>query len=195
MLLYQRQLPQTEGVGCGVGDAADALRNVQSEENAMTEVNELTQEQIEELLSRINYGHLACSLDDRPYVVPTNFAYASPFIYVYTTEGMKTNIIDKNPHVCLQIEEIVDSGEWQSVVVEGDAERITDRSERELALRLVRRTNPSLTPAISIRWVNNWIRENHEVVYRINLTGVSGRSATKTKVMATFAQPGSRRMN
>jgi uncharacterized protein len=161
----------------------------------MTEVNELTQEQIEELLGRINYGHLACSLDDRPYVVPTNFAYEGKFIYVYTTEGMKTNIIDTNPHVCLQVEEIVDSGEWQSVVVEGDAERITDPSERELALKLVRRTNPSLTPAISIRWVNNWIRENHEVVYRIHLNSTSGRSARKTKIMATFAQSGSRRMN
>lgn len=161
----------------------------------MTEVIELTLEEIEEILKRTNYGHLACTVKDRPYVVPTHFAYERPFVYLYTTEGKKTEIIDKNPHVCLQMEEIVDSGQWQSVIISGDAERITDAAERELALSLVRRTNPSLTPAISIHWVDNWIRGNREVLYRIHPTSITGRSAHKTKVVATFAQPGSQRTN
>ena len=161
----------------------------------MTEVLELTKEEIEEILKKLNYGHLACTFEDYPYVVPTHFAYEGPFIYVYTTEGKKTNIIDRNPHVCLQIEEIVDPGEWMSIIVFGEAQRITDAAEREYALTVVRRTNPSLTPAISIRWIDNWIRGNHEVVYRIEPTSVSGRSAHKTKIMATFAQRGPLRMN
>ena len=161
----------------------------------MTEVVELTLEEIEEILKQLNYGHLACTFEDHPYVVPTHFAYERPFIYVYTTEGKKTNIIDKNPRVCLQVEKIVDSGEWMSIIVFGDAERITDAAEREFALTVVRKTNPTLTPAISIRWVDNWIRGNHEVVYRISPTATTGRSAHKTKIMATFAQRGPQRTN
>ena len=161
----------------------------------MTEVYELTAEEVEAFLRKASYGHLACSLDEQPYVVPTHFTFEPPFIYIYTTEGKKTHIIDQNPHVCLQIEEVVDNSDWVSVVVTGDAERIIDQAERQLAFDLVRRTNPGLTPALSIRWVDNWIRGNQEVLYRINPTAATGRSAHKTKIMATFAQPGTKSMN
>jgi nitroimidazol reductase NimA-like FMN-containing flavoprotein (pyridoxamine 5'-phosphate oxidase superfamily) len=159
----------------------------------MIEVQEMTNKEMEAVLRRVGYGHLACARDNRPYIVPIHYAYDKPNIYVYTTEGMKTDIIKDNPQVCLQIEEVVGNDDWRSIVVNGDAEQITDRNEREEAVKLILSINPTLTPAISIRWMDDWVRENREIVYCIKPGIVTGRSSVKVKIKAAFAQPVSRR--
>jgi nitroimidazol reductase NimA-like FMN-containing flavoprotein (pyridoxamine 5'-phosphate oxidase superfamily) len=150
---------------------------VGTEETIMIEVEELSEAEIEELLGRVGYGHLACSRANRPYVVPVHYAYQDGVIFVYTTEGKKSEIIKENPHVCLQAEEVTDNQHWQSVIVDGVAERITDGVEREKALELIIAVNPSLTPAVSIHWMDEWIRENIEAVYRVTPEHTSGRRA------------------
>ena len=152
-----------------------------------TEVLDLNEREIDDMLCRNNYGHFGCTLNDKPYVVPINFVYEMPFIYVYTTAGMKSQILDMNPQVCLQVEEIVDRSDWRSLVVQGNATRIIDPIERERIFKMILETNPTLTPAMSIRWTDNWIRENKEVVYRIDPTEKSGRYAQKLDVAATVA--------
>lgn len=153
-----------------------------------TEVLDLNNLEIEDMLRRNNYGHFACSLNDKPYVVPINFVYEMPFIFVYTTVGMKSQILDMNPQVCLQVEEIVSRGDWRSVIINGNATRIIDPVERERIFKLILDSNPTLMPAMSIRWTNNWIRENKEVVYRIDPIEMTGRCAQSLEVAATFAQ-------
>jgi nitroimidazol reductase NimA-like FMN-containing flavoprotein (pyridoxamine 5'-phosphate oxidase superfamily) len=162
------------------------------EDRAMIEVLEMAKREIDEVLARVGYGHLACAQNDRPYVVPIHYVYDKLKIYIYTTEGKKTDILDANPKVCLQVEEVVDNDEWKSVIVHGEAERVTDRKEREKAVKLVRSINPTLTPAISIRWMDQWIRENREVVYRIEPHSMTGRSTLKVKISAAFARPGAK---
>ena len=160
---------------------------------AMAEVEEMQNNEIEEVLQRICYGHFACSRNNQPYVVPINYAYDKPNIYFYTTEGKKTEIIRANPQVCLQVEEVVNNGDWRSVIVTGEAEQIVDRNEREEVLKMILATNPTLTPAISIRWMDNWVRENVEAVYRIKPSMVTGRSSVNVKTNAAFAQSGDKR--
>ena len=155
----------------------------------MIEVQEMSDKEIEDILQRVGYGHLACALDDQPYVIPIHYVYSRPNIYFYTTEGKKTEIIRANPQVCLQVEEVVDKGVWQSIVVNGDAERIAERKEREDAVKLILSTNPTLTPAISIRWMDDWVRENREAVYRITPKVITGRSSVNVKISAAFAKP------
>ncbi|MBK9766329.1 MAG: pyridoxamine 5'-phosphate oxidase family protein [Chloracidobacterium sp.] len=62
----------------------------------MLEVEELSRPQIVELLDRIDYGHLACSLNDLPYVIPVHFVHDNGEIFVYTTEGKKSRILSVN---------------------------------------------------------------------------------------------------
>ena len=143
--------------------------------HAMIEVKELSEDEISELLKRTGYGHLACSRDGEPYIVPIHFAYDDGEIYVYTTEGKKYEIIKKNPRVCLQAEHVVDNENWQSVIVDGEAVQIEDEKERERAMKLITAVNPTLTPAVSIRWMDSWVRENIEVIYRIRPLRTSGR--------------------
>ncbi|HQX54280.1 MAG TPA: pyridoxamine 5'-phosphate oxidase family protein [Pyrinomonadaceae bacterium] len=146
----------------------------------MLEVEELSRPQIVELLDRIDYGHLACSLNDLPYVIPVHFVHDNGEIFVYTTEGKKSRILSVNPRVCLQFEEVIDNQNWVSVIVDGEAARVTDHVERERILALIAEINPTLTPAVSIHWMDNWIRENIEVIYRIVPLEMNGRRAVRT---------------
>ena len=145
----------------------------------MIEVKDMTSAEIEALLERVRYGHLGCSQGNHPYVVPVHFAYEDRCIYLYTTEGKKSEMIDGNPEVCLQVEEVIDNENWASVIVVGDAEKLTESKDREKALAAVMTTNPSLTPAVSWRRIDSWVREQRdsEVIYRINRKTTSGRRA------------------
>ncbi len=141
----------------------------------MIEVTEMSNAEILKVLAGLNYGHLACSETDKPYVVPVNFAFDGAEIFIYTTDGKKSRIIDTNPQVCLQTEDVTDRQHWHSVIIDGITERITDPVERERVMKLILANNPTLTPALSIHWMDNWARENIEIVYRITPTMTSGR--------------------
>jgi nitroimidazol reductase NimA-like FMN-containing flavoprotein (pyridoxamine 5'-phosphate oxidase superfamily) len=142
----------------------------------MIAIEEMSNGQIKELLKRIGYGHLGVTRGTHPYVVPIHFAYDDPYIYIYTTEGKKTEIIRDNPEICLQVEDIRSDKDWESVIVTGEAARITGKEERERALEFILAVNPTLTPAISIRWMDSWVRENVEVIYRIMPRMLTGRA-------------------
>ena len=141
----------------------------------MIEVLDLSDSEITELLARVGYGHLACCRDEVPYVVPVHYGFREERIYIYTTEGKKADIIEVNPLVCLQVEDVRDNRHWESVIVDGIAVKIEDGEEREKALDAVVAINPTLTPAVSIRWLDEWVRENIEVIYRIDVKSTSGR--------------------
>jgi uncharacterized protein len=141
----------------------------------MIEIEELSDGEIVKLLERVGYGHLACSREDQPYVVPVHFAYIDGVIYIYTTEGKKSEFIGANPSVCLQAEDVIDDQHWQSVIVDGTAVRVTKEAERDKAFRMIVGINPTLTPAVSIHWLDDWVRENIEVIYRIQPKSMSGR--------------------
>jgi nitroimidazol reductase NimA-like FMN-containing flavoprotein (pyridoxamine 5'-phosphate oxidase superfamily) len=127
------------------------------------------------LLQRESYGHLGCSRDGRPYVVPMQYAYDGKELYFFTTEGMKTQFIEANPKVCLQVEEITDSTHWRSVMVIGQAEQLTKADELQRAMKLITERNPSLTPAISSTQLDTWGRAVDIAVYRIRPDLMDGR--------------------
>src|SRR6476469_8791505 len=112
----------------------------------MIEILEMRDGEVYDLLRRVGYGHLACSQNDQPYVVPIYFAYDGEDIFIYTTEGKKSATMDNNPKVCLQVEEFLANSMWRSVVVIGEAKRVVDQTEREVAIDLIRQQNPSLLP-------------------------------------------------
>jgi nitroimidazol reductase NimA-like FMN-containing flavoprotein (pyridoxamine 5'-phosphate oxidase superfamily) len=150
----------------------------------MIAVEEMSSGQIKEVLKRVGYGHLGVTRGVHPYIVPVHYAYDDPYIFIYTTEGKKTEIIRDNPEICLQVEDVKSDKDWESVIVSGEAYRINDKEERDRALEFILARNPTLTPAISIRWMDSWVRENVEVVYRIIPRMLTGR-ATIERTEAT----------
>jgi nitroimidazol reductase NimA-like FMN-containing flavoprotein (pyridoxamine 5'-phosphate oxidase superfamily) len=141
----------------------------------MVEIEEMNDDEIRETLKRLNYAHLACSKDDLPYVVPVHYAYDGEHIFIYTTEGKKAEMLRANPELCLQAEEVTDKENWISVIAFGRAEQLVDEDERSAALDKILEVNPRLTPAVSIRWMDSWVRENVEVIYRVRPRKMTGR--------------------
>ena len=147
----------------------------------MIEVEELLEKEILGLLESVNYGHMACCLDDSPYVVPVHFAFDGENVFIFTTEGRKVEIISRNPKVCLQLENVIDDLNWCSVIVEGTAEALEPSPIRDRALKLITEENPTLTPAVSIHWMDGWVRENIEVIYLLRPTTKSGRRTVRSQ--------------
>jgi nitroimidazol reductase NimA-like FMN-containing flavoprotein (pyridoxamine 5'-phosphate oxidase superfamily) len=141
----------------------------------MLKVQEMPQGEITALLLRCGYGHLGCSRDGRPYVVPMHYSYDSRDLYFFTTEGMKTDFMEANPEVCFQVEEVTSGSNWRSVMVTGRAERITNALEMERAMRLITENNPRLMPAISNTELDAWGRANRVAIYRIRPSIIDGR--------------------
>jgi nitroimidazol reductase NimA-like FMN-containing flavoprotein (pyridoxamine 5'-phosphate oxidase superfamily) len=141
----------------------------------MLKVEDMAPAEMHELLQRQSFGHLGCARDGRPYVVPLNYAYDGKDFYFFTTEGMKTQFIRANPQVCLQVEEVIDSTHWRSVMVIGKAEQITQNEEMQQAMKVITDRNPSLTPAISATQLDTWGRAVDIALYRINPEVIDGR--------------------
>lgn len=146
----------------------------------MIDIEEMTQKEMELLLQHVGYGHLGCVRNGRPYVVPIHYVYEDANIYLFTTEGMKTEFIEANAEVCLQVEQVKDSANWQSVIATGTAEKLTKQQDTERAMGLITKSNPTLTPAINRTWTDVWGRASIVTIYRIHPHLMSGRK-TMTK--------------
>jgi uncharacterized protein len=141
----------------------------------MLKVEDMSPADMHALLQRENFGHLGCARDGRPYVVPMHFAYDGKELYFFTTQGMKTQYIDANPQVCLQVEEVNDTTHWRSVMVVGRATEITGTEEMQRAMKLITERNPALTPAISATQLDSIGRAVDIALYRISPELIDGR--------------------
>jgi uncharacterized protein len=141
----------------------------------MLKVEDMAPAEMHALLERASFGHLGCAREGRPYVVPMNYAYDGKDLYFFTTKGMKTQFIEANPQVCLQVEEVTDSSHWRSVMVIGQAERLTRSEDTQRAMQLIVARNPTLTPAISATQLDTWGRAVDIALYRITPELIDGR--------------------
>lgn len=142
----------------------------------MLDIDEMSTKEIMDLLQKVGYGHLGCVLEGHPYVVPMHYYLKDSEIYIFTTVGMKTQYMDANPEVCLQIEEVHDLLHWRSVVVNGRAERLTEQQDIDRAMQLIKERNPTLSPAINRTWIDSWGRAEVIAIYRIHESEMSGRT-------------------
>lgn len=141
----------------------------------MVKIEGMTIGEIQALLLRVEYGHLGCARDGHPYVVPMHFAYDGNVVYFLTTEGTKTEFMAANREICLQVEEVADTSFWRSVMLIGNASRMTRPDESEQAMRLIAERNPTLTPAINTTEIGAWRRQNNIAIYRVSPTAIYGR--------------------
>lgn len=130
----------------------------------------LSPDEIEEMLRRHQVGRIACSANDRPYVVPINYAYDGECIYGYSALGRKITIMREQPLVCFEIDEIAGPSNWRSVIAEGLYEEVRD--EATLVKVLPCLTGPGGTP--TPRTLGD-SQVERVVVFRLRLTDKSGR--------------------
>ena len=141
----------------------------------MLKVKDMAMGEMQALLLRVGFGHLGCTRDGHPYVVPMHYAYDGQDLYFFTTEGTKTEFIAANHEVCFQVEEITDPSNWRSVMVIGEAQRLTKPDEMEHAMQLITERNQTLTPALNKTDIGAWHRLSNIAIYRVGTSAVYGR--------------------
>jgi hypothetical protein len=87
-------------------------------------VNEISENECLEVLSRASMGHLGCAQDDQPYIVPVYFAYEPGKVYLFSTHGKKIEWMRANPKVCLEVEETRSQSDWVTVLANGRYEEL-----------------------------------------------------------------------
>lgn len=110
-------------------------------------------------LDSVEVGRLATAHDGQPSVLPVNFVVDGTSIVFRTAEGTKLAEVVLNQHVAFEADDWDDTAGW-SVLVRGEAERITD------PLELARADKMPLRP-----WTSS---VKHHYV-RITPTTISGR--------------------
>ena len=151
-------------------------------------VEEMTRPECIALLKSSRLGRLGCVRDNRPYVVPIQFAFGDNHIFSFSLPGRKIDFMRGEPHVCLQVDDVGGAHGWKSVVVEGEFSDLPkppvtehpappEDHEREFAWSLLRKhanwwepgaLKPGATPAVS----------GSHLFYQISIETISGRQAT-----------------
>jgi nitroimidazol reductase NimA-like FMN-containing flavoprotein (pyridoxamine 5'-phosphate oxidase superfamily) len=94
-------------------------------------IHEMTETECLSTLAHTRLGRLACAHENQPYVVPIYFVYEQPYLYGFTTLGQKVEWMRSNPLVCVELDEVVDSDRWMSIVILGRYEEQADTREQE----------------------------------------------------------------
>ena len=142
---------------------------------------QLNNDEIEELIKQKVVGRIGCHANGITYVVPVSYAYDGTYIYGHSFEGMKLNIMRKNPQVCFQVDDTRNLANWQSVICWGEFEELYTTVERESGLqKLVSRNLPIITSqTMHISAQSPFTPDNLDaiegIVFRIRLKEKTGR--------------------
>jgi nitroimidazol reductase NimA-like FMN-containing flavoprotein (pyridoxamine 5'-phosphate oxidase superfamily) len=82
-------------------------------------ITKIRSRECREILTRLSYGRLACSCNNRPYIVPIYFAFETDRLFCFSTLGRKIEWMRENPLVCLEADEVRGHDDWVSVIVMG----------------------------------------------------------------------------
>lgn len=143
----------------------------------------LSNKQMLDVISNGIVGRLGCHADGKTYVVPISYAYHDGYIYFRTFEGMKISMMRKNPDVCFQVDRMDHMADWQSVIVWGIFEEITDATERKKGLEiLLKRMLPKVVSE-TVKFTSEWpfpptddLNKIEGIVFRIHISEMTGRS-------------------
>jgi len=89
------------------------------EQPAGAHIRELSRSEIDTFLGRNHVGRLAFSFRDRVDIRPIHYVYKDGWIYGCTSKGSKLETIAHNMWVAFEVDEVVATFDWRSVVIQG----------------------------------------------------------------------------
>ena len=141
----------------------------------------LNQIQINNVLSSQVLARLACTDGKQPYIVPVTYYYDGKCIFGQTNEGMKLNIMRKNPNVCLEVDMMTDMRNWQSVIANGSFEELKGKEAEKARDILFGHVFPLMTSSTIHPYghkVEGQVDDTGRlkfVMYRIRIKRITGR--------------------
>jgi len=146
-------------------------------------LGELSNAEIELILSSNVIGRIGCVGNERVYVVPVTYVYDNGCIIGHTTEGMKIEFLRQNPDCCFEVDEMKSISNWQSVIGWGTFEELNGSDAEQAMEKLLTKLIP-LVPSetshagrmgpISASRTSTLVTKS-TIVYRILLKEKSGR--------------------
>lgn len=110
---------------------------------------ELSSEQMERVLSSEVIGRIGCHADGKTYVVPITFAYEGDSVYGHSAEGLKLQMMRKNPKVCFEVDHLDNLSNWQSVIAWGEFEELKGQEAQAGMQKLLSRLMPLMSSETS----------------------------------------------
>lgn len=98
-------------------------------------MGQLTNREIEEVLSNNFLGRIGCSNGEKIYVIPVNYVYDGHHILAHSQEGLKIDIMRNNPNVCFEVDEVQNFNNWRSVVAWGIYRELSDERSRSYVMK------------------------------------------------------------
>jgi nitroimidazol reductase NimA-like FMN-containing flavoprotein (pyridoxamine 5'-phosphate oxidase superfamily) len=105
-------------------------------------LGELNQEQINHVLYSQVIGRIGCYADGKVYVVPVTYVYDGQYVYGHTREGLKIEMMRKNPAICFEVDSIQNMANWQSVIIQGKYEELSSEDSQQALRLLINRVTP-----------------------------------------------------
>jgi len=96
----------------------------------------MTDDEVERFIAREAVARIGCHAGGRTYVVPVAYAWGDGAIHVFSQDGLKIEMVTKNPEVCVEIDRVEHLGSWRSVIARGRVE-ILAGSEAAAAAKLL----------------------------------------------------------
>ena len=127
-----------------------------------------------ELLSRATLWRLACAHEGRPYITPMSVTYDAKALYGFSTVGQKITWMRANPHVCVEVEEVVSRLNWATVIGLGRYEELTSEADRRYAHDLLERRPAWWEAAYSKTVIDGNERPLKGVFFRISIDQITG---------------------
>jgi len=95
-------------------------------------VHEMTKSECLAALTTARLGRLGCARDYQPYVVPIYFVYEEPYLYGFTTPGLKVEWMRSNPLVCVEVDAVDRTEHWMSIIIFGEYQELSGSLNDEL---------------------------------------------------------------
>ncbi|MGV8937379.1 MAG: pyridoxamine 5'-phosphate oxidase family protein [Allorhizobium sp.] len=145
-------------------------------------VREMSEHECLQMLASQHMGYLACAKDNRPYIVPVNYAFEDTKIYGFSMPGKKTEWLAANPHACLHIDDLERHDHWHSILIEGKYTELPDtqefHNERLFAWSLLQKHDLWWDPGMLKPTVAADVGDHRPIFYSISVDDISGRQVT-----------------
>jgi len=140
----------------------------------------LNKSQTEHVLRHQVVGRIGCYAEGKMYIVPVTYVYDGTYIYAHSKEGLKVQMMRKNPQVCFQVDVIDNLSNWRSVLVWGEYEELEGVAKQKEAMEILNDRLMPLSLSESVRPIQHHdvpmvSRGLKAVAYRIKVNDFSGR--------------------
>lgn len=110
---------------------------------------DLSPEEAQQVLEDGYFAHVACAVNDEPYVTPMSYAMIDGVFYFRTGEGRRTDVLRRNPSVCIEVTRLKEGNAWESAIFWGEAVFIDDLDTRASVVQALLQKYHDETPFAS----------------------------------------------